>query len=72
LNHAFTKLSELFEPWRKAHTGSIYERVFYLESNDRWYPLKDLRNRAVDDAERGLIKELWERVASELGIALFK
>lgn len=72
LNHAFTKLSELFEPWRKAHTGSIYERVFYLESNGRWYPLKDLRNRAVDDAERGLIKELWERVASELGIALYK
>jgi hypothetical protein len=23
LNHAFTRLSELFEPWRKAHTGSI-------------------------------------------------
>lgn len=72
LNHAFTKLSELFEPWRKAHTGSIYERVFYLESNGCWYPLKDLRDRAVVDAERGLIKDLWERVASELGTALFK
>lgn len=72
LNHAFTKLSELFEPWRKAHTGSIYERVFYLESNGRWYPLKDLRDRALAAAERGLIKELWERVAAELGTALFK
>lgn len=72
LNHAFTKLSELFEPWRKAHTGSIYERVFYLESNGRWYPLKDLRDRALVAAERGLIKELWERVAAELGTDLFK
>ena len=72
LNHAFTKLSELFEPWRKAHTGSIYERVFYLESNGRWYPLKDLRDRALVAAERGLIKELWERVAAELGTASFK
>jgi len=72
LNHAFTKLSELFEPWRKAHTGSIYERVFYLESNGRWYPLKDLRDRALVAAERGLIKRLWERVAAELGTALFK
>ena len=72
LNHAFTKLSELFEPWRKAHTGSIYERVFYLESNGLWYPLKDLRDRALVAAERGLIKELWGRVAAELGTALFK
>ena len=72
LNHAFTRLSELFEPWRKAHTGSIYERVFYLESNSCWYPLKDLRDRALVAAERGLIKKLWERVAAELGTALFK
>ena len=72
LNHAFTRLSELFEPWRKAHTGSIYERVFYLESNGRWYPLKDLRDRALVAAERGLIKQLWDRVTAELGTDLFK
>lgn len=72
LNHAFTRLSEVFEPWRKAHTGSIYERVFYREGNGRWYPLKDLRDRALVAAERTVIKQLWDRVAVELGTALFK
>jgi hypothetical protein len=31
LNYAFTRLSEVFEPWRKAHSGNIYERVFFQE-----------------------------------------
>jgi hypothetical protein len=72
LNHAFTRLSEVFEPWRKSHTGSIYERMFYSESNNRWYPLRDLRDRALVVAERKVMKQLWERVAAELGMALFK
>jgi hypothetical protein len=71
LNYAFTRLSEVFEPWRKAHTGSIYERVFYLERNGYWYPLKDLRDRALATAERELIAELWANVAQQLGTALF-
>jgi len=65
LNYAFTRLSEVFEPWRKAHTGSIYERVFYREPNNRWYALKDLRDRALASAERQLIKDLWSSVAAE-------
>lgn len=71
LNYAFTRLSEIFEPWRKAHTGSIYERVFYRDCNDHWYPLKDLRDRALASAERKLIAELWANVAEQLGSALF-
>lgn len=71
LNYAFTRLSEVFEPWRKAHTGSIYERVFYLEHDSYWYPLKDLRDRALATAERKLIAELWANVAEQLGTALF-
>jgi hypothetical protein len=71
LNYAFTRLSEVFEPWRKAHTGSIYERVFYLEQDGCWYPLKDLRDRALATAERKLIAELWANVAEQLGTALF-
>jgi hypothetical protein len=71
LNYAFTRLSEVFEPWRKAHTGSIYERVFYLEDDGYWYPLKDLRDRALATAERKLIAELWANVAEKLGTALF-
>jgi hypothetical protein len=71
LNYAFTRLSEVFEPWRKAHTGSIYERVFYLEHDRYWYPLKDLRDRTLATAERKLIAELWANVAEQLGTALF-
>jgi hypothetical protein len=52
LNQAFTRLSEVFEPWRKAHTGSIYERVFYKESDKRWGPLDELRNRAIEERWR--------------------
>ena len=71
LNYAFTRLSEVFEPWRKAHTGSIYERIFYLERDQHWYPLRDLRDRALASAERALIKDLWAAVAEQLGTALF-
>jgi hypothetical protein len=71
LNYAFTRLSEVFEPWRKAHTGSIYERIFYLERDEHWYPLKDLRDRALASAERTLIKDLWAAVAEQLGMAHF-
>jgi hypothetical protein len=71
LNYAFTRLSEVFEPWRKSHTGSIYERVFYLEVDGYWYPLKDLRDRALATAERKLIEELWANVAEQFGNALF-
>jgi hypothetical protein len=49
LNQALTRLSEVFEPWRKAHTGSIYERVFYCGQNGRWAPLKELRDRAIEE-----------------------
>jgi hypothetical protein len=71
LNYAFTRLSEVFEPWRKAHTGSIYERIFYLERDEHWYPLKDLRDQTLASAERTLIAELWADVAEQLGTALF-
>lgn len=70
LNYAFTRLSEVFEPWRKAHTGSIYERVFYQERNGRWYQIKDLRDRALASAETLLIKDLWTSVAGQVGAAL--
>jgi len=44
LNYAFTCLSEEYEPWRKSHTGNIYDRIFYKEKNDKWYPIDVLRN----------------------------
>ncbi|WP_113913637.1 hypothetical protein [Roseovarius dicentrarchi] len=33
LNHAFTILSEVYEPWRISHTGSAYERFLYQEGD---------------------------------------
>lgn len=71
LNYAFTRLSELFEPWRKAHTGSIYERIFYLDNDKLWYPLKDLRDRELVKAEDRMIKQLWANVAEQLRRPLF-
>jgi hypothetical protein len=63
LNQAFTRLSELFESWRTSHTGNIYDRIFYRESNDRWYPLDDLRDRGRGGADRKLHGALWNAVA---------
>jgi hypothetical protein len=57
LNQAFTRLSEVFEPWRKAHTGNIYEKIFYEESANRWAPLDELRNLAI--------KEWWGHAENE-------
>lgn len=44
LNYAFTRLSEKYEPWRKSHTGNIYDRILYKEKNNKWYPIDVLRN----------------------------
>jgi hypothetical protein len=44
LNYAFTRLSEKYDPWRKSHTGNIYDRILYQEKNEKWYPLDVLRN----------------------------
>lgn len=65
LNHAFTRLSEKYEPWRKSHTGNIYDRVLYQEKNGRWYPLNVLRNAAVAKDEHELIRHQWELLSKQ-------
>jgi hypothetical protein len=59
LNHAYTKLSEVFERWRISHTGNIYERVLYQEQNGKWYPLDVLRNNALQKVEHQTAQSLW-------------
>jgi hypothetical protein len=59
VNHAYTKLSEIFETWRISHAGNIYKRVLYRERNGKWYPLDALRNRAVQKAEHETAVALW-------------
>ena len=66
LNHAFTLLSERLEPWRKSHTGNIYDRMLYQETNGKWYPLDVLRNAAVATEEHQMIRDQWSRIYEDL------
>lgn len=59
LNHAFTKLSEAYEPWRISHTGNVYQRFLYKEKDGRWYPLEFLRNAALAMKEQEIAYQLW-------------
>ncbi|SOY48515.1 hypothetical protein [Cupriavidus taiwanensis] len=70
LNHAFTRLSEEFEPWRKSHTGNIYDRVLYQEKNKSWYPLNVLRDAALAQDEHELIRVQWQQIAESLRLPL--
>ena len=60
LNHAFTRLSEVFEPWRTSHTGNIYERFLYQERNEKLYPLELFRDRTLAKHEQSIALELWQ------------
>jgi hypothetical protein len=60
LNHAYTKLSEVFETWRISHTGNIYTRLLYRERNGIWYPLDILRNETLVTQEQDLARKLWD------------
>jgi hypothetical protein len=53
LGQAFTRLSEIFEPWRTSHTGDIYEHIYFCELDGRWAPLERLRERAVQERWTG-------------------
>jgi hypothetical protein len=60
LNHAFTILSEVFEPWRKSHTGNVYQRFFYEEADGLWYPLELLRDAKLAQKEQEVAFDLWK------------
>lgn len=60
LNHAFTRLSEVYEPWRTSHTGNVYQRFLYKEADGRWYPLEILRDAAFARQEQAIAFQLWQ------------
>jgi hypothetical protein len=60
LNHAYTRLSEIFETWRISHTGNIYQRILYKERNGKWYPLEVLRNRKLQQQEHQIAEAIWK------------
>jgi hypothetical protein len=66
LNHAFTRLSERYEPWRKSHTGNIYDRVLYQEANGCWHPLNVLRDAALAKEEHELVRAQWKQIEASL------
>jgi hypothetical protein len=60
INHAYTRLSEIYETWRISHTGNIYHRILYKERNGKWYPLDVLRNRKLQQQEHQIAEAIWE------------
>jgi hypothetical protein len=45
VNHAYSVISEAFEPGRMSHTGNAFERARYQDDNGIWRPLRVLRER---------------------------
>ncbi len=72
LNHAFTKLSERFETHRLSHTGSVYSRVFYKESDSHWYPLEELKNPVLGNAQYAVRAAGWKAIESQLDWGIFR
>lgn len=69
LNHAFTILSEVYEPWRLSHTGNVYDRFLYQETDKKWYPLSLLRDFTLAKEEQKIAFNLWQRFMAEMSIA---
>jgi len=67
LNHAFTMLSERYETHRLSHTGNVYERVFYQESNGEWYPLSALRDGVRERAGKEFLAGAWRQIEDQMG-----
>lgn len=64
LNQAYTRLSEVFEPHRTTHTGSIYTKTFWRDTAEsRWYSLDALRKGEMptthDAPERPDLRPWW-------------
>lgn len=66
LNHAFTILSEVYEPWRISHTGNVYDRFLYEEENGKWYPLSHLRDFQLAQDEEKIAYGLWQKFLSRM------
>jgi hypothetical protein len=44
VNHAYTVLSEVYEPRRMSHTGNVFTKIYYLNVHKRlWEPLEAIR-----------------------------
>ncbi|MCW5657115.1 MAG: hypothetical protein KIT60_05395 [Burkholderiaceae bacterium] len=66
-NHAYTVLSERYEVHRISHTGNVYERVFFQESDEHWYPMSGLRDGVRERSERRILARAWATIEAQLG-----
>jgi hypothetical protein len=53
VNQAYTRLSEHYEKWRKANTGNVFAKVYFLEGATA-VPLDVLRKWATEEFEKKL------------------
>src|SRR5438132_7583590 len=53
VNDAYTKLSEHYEPWRRSHTGNVFEKVYCFEEG-KAIQLDILRSHATAEFEKKL------------------
>lgn len=50
VNQAYTRLSEYYEPWRRSHTGNVFEKVYWRQG-ERAVQVDKLRKSATADFE---------------------
>lgn len=62
LNHAYTVLSEVYEPWRTSHTGSVYRHAYYQEVDGSWHPLRILRDSRLAEQSQHIAHEVWRQM----------
>jgi hypothetical protein len=47
VNETYTRISEVYEPHRRSHTGNVFQKVLYLRKTvgirEIWSPLEVLR-----------------------------
>jgi hypothetical protein len=52
VNQAYTRISEKYEPWRKSHTGDVFQKVYLAEPKKGFLiPLDDLRHEYARTAQ---------------------
>jgi len=54
LNHAYSLISERYEPHRASHTGNVFQKVFRRSADGTWEPLEALRKAAQKSEEERL------------------
>jgi len=58
VNQAYSRLSEIYESWRRSHTGNVFTKVYFrLGGINVARPLEDLRIGCEAEAEKSLFHQ---------------